>query len=112
VCFLALVQVRLLDYLQRGLVLLAVDSSRKPFDKNVVDNLVFAEAVVQEAVVDFMSHCMRASIWYSACWGMCLAAVMCLSLSGIPRRGSRLTFAGASYVDGTMDISMLRSWYS
>jgi hypothetical protein len=112
VCFLALVQVRLLDYLQRGLVLLAVDSSRKPFDKNVVDNLVFAEAVVQEAVVDFMSHCMRASIWYSASWGMCLAAVMCLSLSGIPRRGSRLTFAGASYVDGTMDISMLRSWYS
>ena len=75
-CLQALVQVRLLSYLQRGLVLLAVDSSRKPFDKKVVDNLVFAEAVVQEAVVDFMSHCMRASSWYSACWGMCRACLL------------------------------------
>ena len=102
VWLLALVQVRLLNYIQRGLVLVAVDPSRKPFDKTAIDNLVLADGVVQEAVVDFMSHCMRGSIRYSACWGMCRACLLRCASRGQESlgaaRGQRSTVRGLSRV--------------
>ena len=75
-CLLALVQVRVLNYIRHGLVLAAVDPSRKTFDMTAIDDLVLADGVVQEAVVNFQSHCMRRSIRYSARWGMCRACLL------------------------------------
>ena len=111
-CLLALVQVRVLAYINRGLVLVALDSSRKPFDGAAIESLVLASSVVQEAVLDYMSHCMRAKIRYSACWCMCLACSMCFSWWGIHRRVSELTFDDVSGVSSPMQIWMPPSWFS
>ena len=69
-CLLVSAQVKVLQYVRQMISIAACCNSKQPFDPESLDELLLADPVVQEAVVDHASHSGNSFVEYSDSLGV------------------------------------------